>query len=172
VTVLETERLLLRRFREEDAPVVDAWEQNDDFKRYLGPPSDGYESIRRWDAHWDEHGFGLLAVTWRETGEPIGRSGVQYHRAWNGDPEVGWALDPRWWGRGLATEAGAASVTWAFGTLGFDRVVSICVEENVASRRVMEKLGFSLLKRLDWQGWHLWVHALDRPRGETGGGRR
>jgi RimJ/RimL family protein N-acetyltransferase len=75
---------------------------------------------------------------------------------------VGWALDPVWWGRGIATEAGAASVAWAFGELGYARVVSITTEENLASRNVMAKLGFRLVQRVQDDGLLLWVHVLDR----------
>ena len=120
--------------------------------------------LATWERHWDEHGFGLLAVEDRETRELIGRSGVQYHRLWPADPEVGWAFDPDWWGRGLATEAGAASVGWAFRELALPRVVSIAHPENVASRRVMEKLGFEVVAERHSDVWgRLLVHALDRP---------
>jgi RimJ/RimL family protein N-acetyltransferase len=163
VTVLETERLTLRRFRpEEDALAFDRWSADEDFQRFLGPPRPGVELIARHEAHWEERGFGLLAVEWKETGEIIGRTGPQYHRAWLHDPEVGWSIDPAWWGRGIATEAGRASIDWAFDELGFERVVSITTEENVASRRVMEKLGFSLLTTFPWERWDLWIHVLDR----------
>jgi RimJ/RimL family protein N-acetyltransferase len=162
LTVLETERLRLRRFRPEDAAVLDRWETDAEFMRHLGDPTPGDVQIERWERHWQERGFGLLAVQWRETGELVGRSGPQYHRAWAADPEVGWSIDPAWWGRGIATEAGAASIVWAFGELGFARVVSITTETNHASRRVMEKLGFRLLTTFDWERWNLWVHALDR----------
>jgi len=117
-----------------------------------------------WERHWEERGFGLLAVEDRETGALIGRSGVQYHTLWPADPEVGWAFDPDWWGRGLATEAGAACVGWAFRELGLDRVVSIAHPANVASRRVMEKLGFRLVAERVSEVWgRLLVHALERP---------
>jgi RimJ/RimL family protein N-acetyltransferase len=162
LSVLETERLTLRRFRPGDAAALDRWSADEDFMRHLGPAVPGADWIARVDRHWDEHGFGLLAVEWRETGELVGRTGPQYHRAWPDDPEVGWALDPAWWGRGIATEGGGAAVGWALGELGFARVVSITTEANVASRRVMEKLGLRLLTRLDWELWNLWVHARRR----------
>jgi RimJ/RimL family protein N-acetyltransferase len=122
------------------------------------------ESVARYTAHWRDHGFGLLAVEDRETGTLIGRSGVAYHRMWRHDPEVGWGVDPDWWGRGLATEAGRACVEWGFGELGFERLVSITTEDNLPSRRVMAKLGFRLLEqrrdpRLDLV---LWIHSLRR----------
>ena len=90
---------------------------------------------------------------------------IAYHRIERpveGDPEIGWALDPLWWGRGLATEAGGACVAWAFGELGYERVVSITIEENTASRNVMAKLGFTLHARVPSEWGELWVHAVDR----------
>jgi RimJ/RimL family protein N-acetyltransferase len=163
LTVLETERLRMRRFTLEDAPTLERWAANEEFQRHLGPLHPGVASIARYEAHWEARGFGLLAVEWKETGELIGRTGPQYHRAWAHDPEVGWAVDPGWWGRGIATEMGRASIEWAFGELGFSRVVSITTEDNTASRRVMEKLGFRLLTTFPWERPPLWIHALDRP---------
>lgn len=132
-----------------------------------GPMSrdESAEALVRHERHWEEHGFGLVAVADKVSGEMIGRSGVQYHRAWAQDPEVGWAFDPRWWGRGLATEAGRGCVDWAFGDLAVARLVSITTEENVASRRVMAKLGFELHELIPFPELDidLLVHALDRP---------
>jgi RimJ/RimL family protein N-acetyltransferase len=165
--VIETERLRLRRLREHDRDTVARWNADPAFTRHLAgvqTRAESDEGFDRWQRHWDAHGFGLLAVEWAETGELIGRTGPQYHSAWPHDPEIGWALDPAWWGRGIATEAGAASVAWSFGGLGFVRVVSITTEENRASRRVMAKLGFRLLERVPSRWGELWVHALDRER--------
>jgi RimJ/RimL family protein N-acetyltransferase len=159
----ETERLRLRRFVPQDAAVLDRWAASPDFQRHLGPSRPGAENLRRYEAHWEQHGFGIAAVEWKETGELVGRSGVAFHRIWPRDPEVGWAIDRAWWGRGIATEAGGASVEWAFGPLGYPRVVSICVPGNVASRRVMAKLGFRVLEVMPDSPWgELWIHALDR----------
>jgi RimJ/RimL family protein N-acetyltransferase len=168
--VIGTERLTLRRFRDDDLPVIHSrWHQDPGFVRHLtGRPFTREETeatFARWQRHWEEHGFGLLAVEWRETGKLIGRVGPQYHRLWSADPEVGWALDPAWWGRGIATEAGAASLAATF-ELGFDRIVSITTEANVASRAVMERLGFTLLERIPFDNPlvadELWVHARTR----------
>ena len=163
--MIETERLTLRRFREADRDAVAGWNADPEYTRYLSgvqSREQSDEAFDRWERHWAEHGFGLLAVEWRESSELIGRVGPQYHRIWPDDPEVGWALDPAWWGRGVATEAGAGAVAWAFGELDFVRVVSITTEPNVASRNVMAKLGFALLVQVDSEWGPLWVHALDR----------
>jgi RimJ/RimL family protein N-acetyltransferase len=120
------------------------------------------DALARYRSHWDEHGFGLWAAELLGTGELVGRIGLSYHRAWPGDPELGWLIDPAHVGLGLATEGGAAGVEYGFGAFGAQRLVSICTEENVESRRVMEKLGFRLHEQIPFEefGITLWVHAL------------
>ena len=165
--MIETERLRLRPVERGDLDTIACWNADPEHTRHLmgvQTREQTEQMMERWLAHWEAHGFGLLAVEWKETGELIGRSGPQYHRAWPHDPEVGWGFDQAWWGRGLATEAGRAAIEWAFGELGFTRVVSIATEANVASRRVMAKLGFQLhtLVPFPEMGLDLWVHTLDR----------
>ena len=163
--MIETGRLRLRRFREDDRETVARWNADPVFAEHLGgvhTRARSDEVFDRWQRHWDEHGFGSLGIEWAKTGELIGRTGPAFHSVWPYDPEVGWAVDPAWWGRGIATEAGGASIAWAFGDLGFARVVSIATEANTASRRVMAKLGFRLLERMPSQWGELWVHVLYR----------
>jgi RimJ/RimL family protein N-acetyltransferase len=163
--LIETERLVLRRFTEADRETVRRWNADANFTRHLAgvqTRAQSDEAFDRWARHWEERGFGLLAVEWKETGALIGRAGPQFHRYWPSEPEVGWALDPAWWGRGIATEAGAAAVAWGFGELGYERLVSITTEPNTASRNVMAKLGFELHERVPSEWGELWVHALDR----------
>jgi RimJ/RimL family protein N-acetyltransferase len=112
--------------------------------------------LERYERHWAEHGFGLWAAEDKEGGTLIGRVGLAYHRVWPDDPEVGWLIDTPWQGKGLATEAGAACLGYAFGELGFKRVVSICTVQNAASRRVMEKLGLRF-----WQEIYDSKHDVD-----------
>jgi RimJ/RimL family protein N-acetyltransferase len=165
--VIETERITLRRFAEADRETVARWNADPDFTRHLAgvqTREQSDEAFDRWERHWGEHGFGLLAVEWTETGELIGRVGPAFHRVWPGDPELGWALDPPWWGKGIATEAATAAVVWTFGELDFPRVVSITTEANGPSRNVMAKLGFRLHERVPSEWGELWVHALDRGR--------
>ena len=120
-------------------------------------------ALDRYRRHWGEHGFGVWAAELLTTGELVGRIGLSYHRAWPDDPEVGWLIDPAHVGVGLATEGGAACVEHGLAVLGAQRLVSICTEENVESRRVMEKLGFRLHEQIPFEelGITLWVHALD-----------
>ena len=140
------------------------------FTRYLnahGHPltrAESKQALARWRRHWDEHGFGLWAVEERESGRLVGRVGVQYHSLWPQDPEVGWGLDPAVWGRGYATEAGAAAIGHAFETLGVPRLVSIVHPGNRASIAVQERLGIHPWREIPWPGTGvlLEVRAIER----------
>jgi RimJ/RimL family protein N-acetyltransferase len=157
---LETPRLRLRRWRRDDLDALARWHADPNLMRHMHKLSftrDEMEAdIERYERHWAEHGFGLWAAEDKKSGMLIGRVGLAYHRVWPHDPEVGWLIDTPWQGKGLATEAGAACLRYAFGELGFKRVVSICTAENAASRRVMEKLGLRL-----WQEIHDSKHDLE-----------
>ena len=161
---LETARLRLRLWRDDDLAHLARMMDDERFRRYLGPRSDPQEQLDRIRAHWDEHGFGQFAVEERDAGRFAGRSGISYHRLWPDDPEVGWGIDPELWGRGYATEAGAASVAHALGALGFPRVVSIIHPENTASIRVAEKIGERPLATVPWddRGIDLVVYEVSR----------
>jgi ribosomal-protein-alanine N-acetyltransferase len=100
--------------------------------------------IERQGAQFERHGYGFWV--WREkaTGEVVARGGLQHTHVGGGDEvEVGWAVVADRWGEGLATELGAASVRAAFDDHGLADLVSFTLPTNLASRRVMEKLGFA-----------------------------
>jgi RimJ/RimL family protein N-acetyltransferase len=110
----------------------------------VATPADVDRQIAAMAAHWEEHGFGWYAFRDRETGALVARGGPhRAHVAGREEVEIGWTVVPERWGQGLATELGAASLDVAFGPLGLVDVVSFTLPGNLASRRVMEKLGFA-----------------------------
>jgi RimJ/RimL family protein N-acetyltransferase len=170
MTELETERLRLRLWRDEDLDRLAELNADPRVSRWLTPTGapisrdDTAEQLARFRRHWNEHGFGIWALEERTTGALVGRAGLQYHRLWLQEPELGWKLDPVVWGRGYATEAGAAGLRHAFETLGRERVVSIIHPRNEPSIRVAERLGFSPHADVDWPdgGLALAVYAFGR----------
>lgn len=94
-------------------------------------------------AHWAEHGFGWWAFTLREGGAWVGRAGLRRMEI-DGVPEVevGYALLPPYWGRGLATEMARVSVDVAFRRLALPGLVCFALPANRASQAVMRKAGF------------------------------
>ena len=112
--------------------------------------------------HWAKHGFGWYAWLDKDTGTLVARGGPKYaHVAGRDEVEIGWTVVPERWRQGLATELGAASLAVAFGPLGLADVVSFTLPHNHASRRVMEKLGFTYECDIDYKGWS---HVLYRKR--------
>jgi RimJ/RimL family protein N-acetyltransferase len=165
--VIETGRLRLRPFRPEDVDELARWLRDEEFTRHLGGSWSRervVEMLARAGRHHAEHGFGPLAVEDRATGALIGRCGLAFHAAWPDDPELGWWIAPERQGEGLATEAGACCLADGFGRLGLPRIVSIALEGNLPSRRVMAKLGFRLHARVPSEWGELWVHARETDR--------
>jgi [ribosomal protein S5]-alanine N-acetyltransferase len=106
-------------------------------------PDEVASGIAAQASHWDAHGFGYWMFFDGASGAPVARGGLsRAHVGGRHEVEVGWAVTPRRWGEGLATELGAAAVAVAFGPLALPDVVAYTLPDNLASRRVMEKLGF------------------------------
>ena len=145
IPTLETERLRLRAFREDDLDAFAAIYADAEVMRFIG---DGKVADRdgTWRVmslllgHWQLRGYGIWAAEEKETGALVGRIGLWNPEGWPG-LEVGWLLARSHWGRGLATEGGRRSLAWAFDELGADHVISLIRPENAASIRVAEKLG-------------------------------
>ena len=94
---------------------------------------------------WELRGTGLWALEEIATGRFVGRAGLYnpVRADWPG-VEVGWTLDPAFWGNGFATEAGMAARDYGFGVLGEDRLYSCILTDNHRSQAVARRLGFTL----------------------------
>ena len=120
--------------------------------------------IVRLEQIWAENGFGYWLFRDRETGEPVGRGGLsRVHVGGADEVEVGWAVMPDRWGRGYGSELGGAAVEVAFGVLDLADVVAFTLPDNAASRRVMEKLGFSYEREVVWADLPHVLYRLHSP---------
>ena len=115
-------------------------------------------------SHWEREGFGYYMWFETATGEPVARGGIA-RTEFDGVPEleVGWTTVPERWGEGFATELGRAAVDVAFGPLAAPDVVAFTLPHNIASRRVMEKLGFTYEKTAPYKtfGDHVLFRLLN-----------
>ena len=104
-------------------------------------------------AHWEDHGFGQWIWRERGSGDLIGRIGPQW-TTWPGElvVEVGWSVAPEKQGRGFATEAGRAALRYGFEQAGAERIVAFTWTENLASLRVIEKLGMRRVREFEIEG--------------------
>lgn len=168
---LETERLRLRPFTLDDLDAHLRIYRKPEVTWFLaGGPFIGEQARERsraavdmFIAHWEHHGFGVWAVTDKETGELIGQCGLKYLPD-SPEVEILYALDMPYWGRGLATEAARAALGHGFEAVNLDRVVAVAKPENAASRRIMEKLGMRYEKDVVIFGIRAVYYAIDRPR--------
>lgn len=163
---IETERLILRQFREEDFEAYAEICGDAEVMRYLGQfkPMDRAEAWRSMAlhlGHWQLRGYGMWAVEEKATGRMIGRVGLWKPEGWP-ELEVGWMLHRTCWGRGYATEAGRASLEAAFRVLGVDHVISVIVPENAASIRVAERLGEKFEREWTLSGIALRIYGIHR----------
>ena len=147
----ETGRLVLEPLgTPEQLGEVTALVRDPRIARWLSPtctPPDRAEVppvLERFAGHRREHGFGFWLLRDPGSRAMVGWGGLNRTSA-TGEPEVevGWAIVPERQGEGLASELAVAAVAFAFEGLGLPSVISFTVPENVASRRVMEKTGFT-----------------------------
>ena len=162
---IETERLVLREMRTEDAGPLYALFGDVRFMAAFHEEPFDRVAMERWVArnlaHQREHGYGLFTLVGRSSGEVIGDCGLEHMDV---GAELGYDLRPDRWGRGLATEAACAVRDFAFGELGLPRVVSLIRHGNVASRRVAEKVGMSLTRELTRTEARYWLYEMLNPR--------
>ena len=156
IPTMETENLRLRPFTEADAADMHQILSGKDVLRYFpGTQLPSQEQVQqmvvRLRAHWQERGYGLWAVTLRSTGKLLGRCGLQYLTETD-EVEIDFILDRRYWGRGFATEAGRASLHYGFKELGLATIIGIVHPENLASQRVLEKLGMQFVEEAEYFG--------------------
>jgi len=170
---LETERLILRSWRlPQDADGLQRIYDDPQVVRTLSPMTldRTKEQIRRFMAREAEDGFTAWAAELKSTGDLVGRIGIIRQPAWPldaGAVEVGWTIARPWWDQGLATEGGRASLAFGFDIIALDRIISFTLPHNVASRRVMEKLGLTYRGDAVWADLpHVW-YAIDRAAWEA-----
>jgi RimJ/RimL family protein N-acetyltransferase len=165
--ILDTPRLVLRPFREEDMERLAALMANRDFMRFsLGPSSrEQTQDVLQKFLKWNKAGLpSQFAVNLRENNNLVGYCGFLHHAEVPGEVEIGYRLDPAFWNRGLITEAARAVRDHAFVGLKLPRVISLIHPENAASRRVAEKIGLKPEKEITFRGFPTIVFALFRER--------
>lgn len=156
-TVIDTGRLLLRRFVEDDLDAFFVLTSHPEIIRYAqAQPMPSREAALEYMhaapfQDYATHGYGRFACVWKQSGAVIGFSGIKYVPE-IGETELGYRFLPEYWGRGLATEAGQASIDFARDQVGLRRLVAMVHPDNVASARVVSRLGFAVEKQLPYSG--------------------
>ena len=161
-----SERLLLRRPAEADLGfLIDLFSRRELVAHRPDPvpdtPQQSAARLARDVGHWNKHGFGRWAV--EADGKLIGFGGVTVSADFEG-LNLSYHLHPESWGHGYATELVMEALRTAFGPLRADRVIGLVRAANPASRRVLEKCGFTFEKEVMLHGAPTILLALARPR--------
>jgi RimJ/RimL family protein N-acetyltransferase len=166
---LETERLILRPWRDEDLDAAASALADPRVADWLGSSPTRAQVADRmaaWNAQLAGDGRGRFALERRAGGEVIGAVGLHVvdedfdATPIAGELEIGWHLDPAAWGFGYATEAASAVLRYAFETLGLATIVAFTAASNLRSRAVMDRLGFERQASRDFDHPRL---AADHP---------
>ncbi|TVT83747.1 GNAT family N-acetyltransferase [Pseudomonas sp. H3(2019)] len=144
---LESARLLMRQWRDEDLPAFAAMCADPQVMRYFPAPLSRLESaalIGRIRGHFAEHGYGFWALERKDTGAFIGFTGlavVGFEASFTPATEIGWRLAREHWGLGYASEAAWTALRCGFDRLALDEIVAFTTEANLPSQKVMQAIG-------------------------------
>jgi len=169
IPTLSTERLTLRPWQPSDLDGYATMGSGADTVRYLGAGTvrsraETAELIDGYIAEWSRCGHGRWAVELRGSREFVGYCGLL---EWmEGTPEatgeVVYGFSRPHWGRGLASEAARAAVRWGFANFDWQKIVGLTHPDNIASQRVLAKLGMTFAG--EWDGPHHRMKAFEVPR--------
>ena len=170
VTVVETERLQLRRIQAGDAEFLLELLNEPAFLQFVGDRGvRNLEDAHRYietgpQASYERHGFGLFLTVLKDSGAPIGICGLLKRDELDA-VDVGYANLAHYCGRGYAVEAAKAVMRYGEHELGLKRILAIVDEGNVASIRLLDKLGMHLLgpTRIRPDAPELLLYAWDAP---------
>jgi len=160
--VLRTRRLLFRELHPDDAEDWVRLNSDPAVLRYTGDvPFRSVDEARRFLAGYDQYrrfGMGRWSLFLQEGGSFVGWCGLKRSPERGGEVDLGFRLHRAWWGRGLATEAARASLAHGFERLALDRIVGRAMEENLASHRILEKIGMRPVGAFTeaGRGWRLY----------------
>ncbi len=121
--------------------------------------------IEHWIAFYETQNYGLMALTTKEDNQLIGFCGL-IHQIVDGveQIELGYRLDEKFWGKGIATEAAIAVKEYAFNQLNISMLISIIHHKNIDSKRVAEKVGMKLMSKTTFKTVKVDIYCIHNPR--------
>lgn len=157
---IETERLLIRELRKTDLNGMFDLDSDPEVHKYLGnkpiqTKDQAMEVIDYIRKQYDQHGIGRLAVIDRKTEDFIGWGGLKYEQKLRKEfsyYDLGYRIRKKYWGKGIATEIGAASIKYGFTTLKLKEICAAADVDNLASNRILKKIGLDFIETFEFEG--------------------
>ena len=146
---IETNRLILRKFKIEDADIMYRnWASDDEVTKYLTWPTHKNVNETRsilagWVERYSDPAFYNWVIVLKEIGEAIGNLSVVKYDEKTASAAIGWCMGKRWWGQRIMPEAARAVLQYLFEEVGFNRIAAKHDKENTKSGRVMQKIGMT-----------------------------
>ena len=164
--VIETKNLSMRPFAESDLEWLVSHRSDGDIAKYLGgsalqTPEFVKKRLRFYMETFAEKGYSMCFTSLKETGEPVGVTGIQPLEK-TGLVEVGYSFEREHWGKGFATEAAVAWLDFGFRSAGLERIVAVAEPENEGSIKVMKKLGMKFEKSSLSYGLQVVRYSVER----------
>ncbi len=148
--MLETKRLLLRKFTSDDFQPLLHHRSDKDVMKYVGgtqSPEKIKEKLNLYSDFYKKNGYAFCAMIWRETDEFIGVGGLQQSEP-SFETEVGYTVDKKFWGRGIATECTLGCLEFGFNKINLEKIIALTHSQNIGSIRVLEKAGMKFDKEV------------------------
>ena len=169
--ILDTARLTLREMTPDDIEFIAEMMAHPEVNFFYERRFNREESeiwLKRQIERYERDGTGLWLVLERATGQPVGQVGLAIQTV-QGErlPEAGWLLHRPYWGRGYATEAGAAVRDSALNVWGHPRIISLIRPVNLASQRVAQRLGMVERRRVLFHGFEHCVFEIAKTVGSA-----
>lgn len=164
--VIETEQLILRPPTKLD---LNDWASrifaDPDVIRYMPkrdmmPYERAERALRVSNENWKAHGYGGWVIRDKANGQLVGSCDLDSEEL--GEVELGYCLAKAYWGKGLATEVAQAVVRFAFEDLKLERLVAVVVPENIASWKLLERIGFMIERKAHHYGWDVVYYGIRR----------
>ena len=163
MNTFETNRLQFRPLQHNDIDNLYLLYKQKDLMQYItGQPRDYQKTQQRLSAHitdYQKYGFSLYATILKTTNQFIGRCGIEPVETNNQlHADIAWMFKKQYWGQGLATEFGHAMLSYAFKNFPIHRIFATAHPQNIASIKVMQKIGMQHLKttptRVFYETWN------------------
>lgn len=164
---LETERTIMRKLTTADAEDLYALNLDEAVLKYTGDkPFENLQAATDFLANYDQYekyGVGRLAVIDKSTSKFIGWCGLKYSQSKN-EYDIGFRFFRNYWNKGFATETAKKCIEFGFNNLNIEKIVGRAMKANVASIKVLEKIGMNFKETFDFDGLEGLIYEITNRR--------